>query len=288
MNEVQNADLKFKLKEWWKSIRLWPSFIRPILWVIPSLILLWVIVRHRGTVRGGFEMLHANLPLTLPVLSVVMAILLDPRPLTTLKGWFKLTNPIALGLVSFAIWYIVASQGVTDYIRISDDRVLRPDYAVLLVITSFIWAGFCSAIGAIAEHKEDSQSGLKWKGLRCVVFSLSCVLLFLPWALFQDKAEVEKQIGASLDLRTWSVSIPYRDPALNLYLGRSTTPLTQIQFYPDIRAKTATEAREAAVDRFKKSDSYWQFIPASSHAGPEQPRRPVEVMDTWLVAQADN
>ena len=251
--------------------------------------LLWVIVHDRGMrVRDGFEMLHANLPLTLPVLSVIMAILLDPRGLTTLKGWLKLTNPIALGLVSFAIWYIVASQGVTDYIRISDKRVLRPDYAVLLVITSFIWAGFCSALGAIAEHTEEGSSGFKWKGLRCVVFSLSCVLLILPWALFQDKADVEKQIGASLDLRTWSVSIPYRDPALNLYLGRSTTPLTQTQVYSDIRAKTATEAREAAVDRFKKSDSYWQFIPTTSHLTSDQTRRPVEIMDTWLVAQEDN
>ena len=96
-----------------------------------------------------FRALRENLPLTLPLLSTLLSLMLNIRDLMKPHGWLKVALPASLGLVSFSIWYVVATQSSTEeYLRIGQDKVLSREYAVLLLVIAFIWAGF-SAIGRV-------------------------------------------------------------------------------------------------------------------------------------------
>jgi hypothetical protein len=237
-----------------------------------------------ANLRTGFGVLYGYLPLTLPVLSVVMAIAFDPRDLNTLEGWVRLTNAITLGLVAFAIWYFVASQGAGPYVRVGDERVLKTDYSLILVMLSFVWAGFCSVLGVVAA-RIPGATATGFQHVRLLNFWLSVAFLVSPVAFFQTKQDAERELGRSLDVRTFAVSIPYRDPALNLYIGRSTAPLNQVSVYRDIRATTATAAIDSALVQFRSSPEYWQFRASLSRGTQEGDRRPVEIQSEGIVAQ---
>lgn len=252
--------------------------------LVPSAVLVVVTIAKPGWIRASFGFLLDNLPLTLPVLTVVMAILLDPRGLGSKIGWVKLTPHFALGLVSFAIWYFVASQGVSDYIPISSSKVLTKDFSFLLLISAFIWAGYISVVAIISESKSGGANA--WWVLRLANLGLSSALLILPFALFESKRAVETRIGASLDLVPFTVGVPFRDPALNQYLGRSTNPLTQVFTFQRIQARTHEQARQIAVDSFMVLPESRQFIQPNQRPGPEAARRPVEVLTALVVAQA--
>jgi len=252
--------------------------------LVPAASLFVLILARPTIIRTGFGFLLDNLPLTLPVLSVTMAILLDPRGLAAKSGWVKLTPHFALGLVSFAIWYFVASQGAGDYITISQSKVLTKEFSFLLLISAFIWAGYTSVVAIISESRATSSQ--RWWVLRLANLGLSVALLILPFSLFEDKQSVEKRIGASLDVVSFSVAVPYRDPSLNQYLGRSTDPLTQVFTFQGIRARTHDEARRVAVDSFLTLPESRQFTRPNKRPGTEVVRRAVEVLSAQVVAQA--
>lgn len=251
--------------------------------LVPAVLLLSVIFLKPAAVRGGFGVLLDNLPLTLPVLSVLMAVLLDPRELGRLEGWLKLTPHFALGLVSFAIWYFVASQGVSGYIAISSRRVLTTDFSFLLLISAFIWAGYSSVVAIIAESRTNGSP--RWQAMRLLNLGLSAALLLLPFGLFEDKKAVEDHIGASLDLIPFSVAVPYRDPALNQHLGRSTDPLTLVYTFAAVSARTADDASRIAADSFLALPESRQFVQPTQRGLPDSARRSVEVLFAQVVAQ---
>jgi len=245
--------------------------------------LLVLILASPGRIRDAFGFLLDNLPLTLPVLTVAMAILLDPRGLATKIGWVKLTPHFALGLVSFAIWYFVASQSTGDYITISQSKVLTKDYSFLLLISAFVWAGYISVVAIISESKGAGNHA--WWVVRLANLGLSSALLILPFALFEAKEDVEKRIGASLDLVPFAVAVPYRDPSLNQYLGRSTDPLTQVYSFQGVRARTHEQARRIAIDSFLTLPESRQFPQPTQRGVAEPVRRPVEILTAQVVAQ---
>src|SRR5437868_5441554 len=91
-----------------------------------------------------FRELFDNLPLALPILTLLLSVLLSPQSVITRQGALRLSNPISLGLVNFAIWYLVTAQSANKFIKVNDHSVLNADYAVLVFIVAFMFAGFCS------------------------------------------------------------------------------------------------------------------------------------------------
>lgn len=279
----------------WSKVTEWLDKLRPSRWsegrfrtvIVLALLVLSVtgvygLRSGRQAVLPMFEFFRDNLPLALPILTVVLSIMLRPDSLTKLDGWLNFCNHFARGLVSFAIWAFVAGQGVQQYIRINPTTVLNKDHSLLLVFGAFIWAGFCSVVSAMASIGEEVQHR-KWRIGQAVLVALSLVGLLMPYFLFEKKEAVEKRLGVSFDERQFTVSIPYRDPALNKHLGRSTDPLTQCAVYRSVTARTPREARLSALKQFRASDDALQFSP-NGRASEGAPRRQVEVLENLIVA----
>jgi hypothetical protein len=229
-----------------------------------------------------FRKLFDNLPVALPILTLLLSVLLSPQDLLTQRGILRLSNPLSLGFVNFAIWYLVTSQSSIRFIKINDHSVLMTDYAVVVFIVAFTWAGFCSVTTALAETALRRRA--LWFLVQFALFVISVAMLRLPIGLLEQRATVEKQLGVSLDVRNFTVNIPFRDPSLNAHLGRTSDPLDESAIYRHIPAKTAAEAREKALTQFRDSELSNQFQPPK---GKNKEPKTVEILEYGVVAQEE-
>mgnify|MGYP001565392786 CR=1 FL=1 len=272
---------------WWqRSKLLWPGTEKAfttfliILLLGLSVSMLLLLTRKGAWVPQSLRFLLDNLPLTLPILSVSMGIMLKPYELRQIRGWLSLSNHFAAGLVSFSIWAFVAGQSVEQFIPINPDNVLDKDFALLLVFGSFIWAGFCSVITALAEITTGTVQRV-WRTAQALLVGVSITFMIAPFQLFESKESVEARTGRSLDEQQFTVVIPFRDPALNQHIGRSSDPITQAQVYRGIAARTSQQAIMKAVSQFLESDMSIQFTQPGKKP---DPTRRVELLETYMVA----
>lgn len=99
--------------------------------------------------------------------------------------------------------------------------------------------------------------------------------------LFEEKKTVEARIGKSLEVRSFAVSIGFRDPTFNQYHGLTTDPIQQRAIFRSIAAKTPQEAKQLALTTFKESPGYYQ------RKGKERTDLKVELEDSWVIAEAE-
>jgi hypothetical protein len=225
-----------------------------------------------------------DFPLTLPVLGALLSIMLNVREMLKPHGLLRLPTAVSLGLVSFAIWYVVAAQSTQEeFIRIGSSKLLNKDYAVLLVIVAFIWAAFCAVARIISESYDDAaRHGRIWRIVQTTLLAGSIVAVGLLYFLFEQKKDVEKRLEQSLDDRYFTVSIAYRDYSLNQHVGRTGDPITQCFVLPEVLARTEDDAVDLARATFRQSPANQpQFLRGrdTSQTGS------VEIVESWIVAE---
>ncbi|TAG81832.1 MAG: hypothetical protein EAZ24_00540 [Burkholderiales bacterium] len=246
---------------------------------VGMLVAWWVLRGANSSIQHGFRFFNENLPLMLPFVSVVLVVLLKPGDLRTLKGWQELSNHFALGLVSFAIWAFTTAQTTREpYITINPSSFIDKNHAVLLVLGSFIWAAFTHIVSAAGDVEKDAKSKRRWQLVSILLVPISVVAMLAPYHLFETKEQLEKRIGASVDERTWRVSIPYRDASLNQHLGLTATPLTMV-YSSEVIARTKKEAKEKAAKAFREGTLYTQKFSRISE------RANVEILDSFVLAE---
>jgi hypothetical protein len=277
------AWLSRRWASFWTEVRQW---LHPILAAICAGVVVYAMVRWPHLVLTSFSSLRDNLPLTLPILTVALSVLLAPHEFASREGVLRLTSYFALGLVSFSIWYFVAAQSADRYIIISPHKVLNKEDALLVVITAFIWAGFCSVVKAVYDNSHVERRAM-WRTVHSALLGFSLAFLILPFFLFEDRSSVERRTGVSFEMKHFSVSIGYRDPAFNQYIGRSTAPITQCYVTHGVAATTRAEAVLRARRSFADTAQYWQFTSPGSHLREGAERRPVEIVGEWTVAQEE-
>jgi hypothetical protein len=237
-----------------------------------------------GRPSAVFGKVFARLPLWLPIIALLQAVMLAPERVLSTKEFLRLSNPVSLGLVSFGIWYLVTAQGTPGYIRVNDNEMLNAQYAVLFCWAAFIWAGFCSVISVLADTRYPDRGS--WMLFQFLVLVLTLAALRIPFGMLEKREDVEKRIGVSLDVKSFTVTIAYRDPSLNAYLGRSTSPIEQSVTYHHISAKTLKEARAQAMEKLKRSELIHQFSgPAKGRV--QLPPKDIEIIESAVVGQEE-
>jgi len=265
------------------------KYWRPAIAVILALAAVSVIILVPQPLRKVASFVSSHLPLSLPILMVVVSIGVRIHELNSSRGWLGLCNYFAAGYVTFAIWALVSGESVLRFIWINDEKVLDKSYSVLLVITAFGLLAVCSLVTVLAERQSnpgDTGNKRRWQFVQASLVAVSLFALLFPYVLFEDKATVEERTGRSLELRSFTVSIGYRDPSFNQYLGRSANPIQQCAIFRSVAAKTPEEAKKAALKSFMDSEVSNQFI-SSSDRLKNRPTKQVEIERTWIVAESD-
>lgn len=191
-----------------------------------------------------FSYLRENLPLTLPILSIILSVMLNIREVVKRGGWAKLSLPVSLGLVSFSIWYLVTTESLADenFIRVGANSILKKDYASLLLIISFIWAAFVGIVLSIPKKPEDGIYNKTWNVIFSVLLSVSLFGLTIPFFLLENKKDYK-----SVDYASYKVVIPYTDSSISVDYKRC-----EIQRIES--ANSYEDAIEQAKSRFMNSE----------------------------------
>jgi len=235
--------------------------------------------------KKAADIARNNLPLSLPILMVMITIVVRLHELVEARGWLGLCNWFASGFVTFAIWAMVSGASAKQYIWINEQKVLDKGYAIVLVVSAFGLMIACSLATVLAERAGPNPHKRLWQVFQGLCLAVSLVALFCPYYLFEAKADVEARTGQSLELRSYTVAIAYRDAAFNQYLGRSRNPVQQCAILRSIAAKSAREARALARTSFLESELSNQFVQVQDRALALAPQK-VELEDSWIVAQA--
>lgn len=232
------------------------------------------------------QILLDNLPLTLPVLSVILSTIVGVRELLKGDGWLRLPTSLALGLVSFSIWYQVTAQNTADpVIRISSDKYLMKDYGVLLLVVSFIWATICTVAKVLSETTAKEKRHFLWYSTQALLLSVSFVALGTPFFLFESGDDLATRLKLEPKERFYSVSVAFIDPALAKWVGVEPGEIVRSYTFKQFRAVTAEDARENALKEFKTLPAAKQFVPPKER--PRENPLQVEIRDTWVVVERE-
>ena len=273
---------RFEIRKWMPAGRYW----RPVAGMLPPLFAVAAIVQFPESLRANATFVQSHLPLTLPILMVAVSIGVRLNDLSTPKGWLGLCNHFSSGYVTFAIWALVSGASVKEYIWINDEKVLDKSYSVPLVVSAFGLLAVCSLVTVLADQSSTERARRGWQAVQTIFVGLSLMALLFPYVLFEQKATVEARTGRSLELQSFTVSIGFRDPAFNQFLGRSANPLQECVLYRNLAAKTPDAARDAALKSFNESDSSNQFVSPNERSR-DRAIRKVEVERSWVVAEPD-
>ena len=264
----------------WEKVP-WP----PILGILAPVIALLAVLffpHHLGNLAG---VITAHLPLTLPILMVLISIGAKVNELSSRQGWLDLCNYFSSGVVTFAIWALVSGESVKRYIWINPQKVLDKAYGVPLVVMAFGLMASCSLVTVLAKNGEEQKK--LWQSVQGLFLGLSLLALLYPAALFESKATVETRTGKSLELRSFTVSIRYSDPSLDAHLG-STTPLQLCAVFRSIAAKTSDEAKDQAKRNFLQSEqSNQQKYGSKALRAGDRPTKKVPRESIVIVAEPD-
>lgn len=262
------------------------GYWRPVLGAVVPLLAVVAIVTLPDWLRTRASFFQSHLPLTLPILMVAISIGVRLHDLSSSRGWLGLCNHFASGYVTFAIWALVSAESVKQYIWINEAKVLDRAYSVPLVISAFGLLAVCSLVTVLADSQSSQKAKRGWQAVQGGLVGLALFALLFPYVLFENKATVEARTGRSLELQSFTVSVGFRDPAYNQFLGRSANPLQQCAMYRSVAAKTSEEARGVALKSFLESDSSNQFVNPAERSR-DRAARKVEVERVWVVAETD-
>jgi hypothetical protein len=281
MQDEPNAKpITWKQRVWGVVRKSW----RPSAGALLPLMALVVVVAFPDWLRTKAAFVESHLPLSLPILMVAVSIGVRLNELRSSQGWLRLCNHFASGFVTFAIWALVSGESVKRYIWINEEKVLDKSFAVPLVIAAFGLLAVCSIATVLAEGSHDPGDKTVWRAVQAVFVGVSFFALLFPYVLFEQKATVEARTGRSLEVQSFTVSVGYRDAALNQHLGRSANPIQQCMLYKNVAAKTLQQAKEVALKTFLESDVSDQFAP--SERGKDRTSRKVESESSWVVAES--
>ena len=297
MDEPNKPKTNLFKESYEKSIHWLTKVWRPVFGISISLLALAVVLFMPGPLIYLAAIIPTYLPLTLPILMVLVSIGVRINELSARQGWLDLCNYFASGYVTFAIWALVSGESVKRYIWINQQKVLDKSYAVPLIVTAFGLLAVCSLVTVLAKKHDSKNVPLKsnsenlsltgWQTVQALFVGLSLLALLYPVRLFEDKATVEARTGKSLELKSFTVSIGYRDPSFNQYLGRSSNPIQLCVIYRSVAAKTPEEAKDSSLKIFMESEQSNQYVPNRARTADRPPKR-VEIERAWIVAESDS
>ncbi len=244
-----------------------PGWVFGVALFVFAAVVLYLFLWHGLRVFGWIS---ANLPLLLPLAVTVLSIFTRATDVRTAESVLKMSNDLAIGVISFDIWMLSASRSdpagrimVNPTIMISGDLVLP-----------FLLAGLLLAVGCVVltNYKFQSDAGKhRWllAGLVAAV-----VIYLAPFG-------VRRPVGTDpaglplVSVRLYSVVIPYTDPDITAMAPTFLRNKRLVQLEDGISAPSDSAAAAIGFQRFMAS-------PASDRVRPK-PGGKVDVDQTAIL-----
>jgi hypothetical protein len=212
------------------------------------LVILFILCAYAILTRGLglFNAVAANLPLLLPLVVTLLSILTRAGEIKTVESVLKISNDLAIGIISFDIWAISASKSdPTGRVLVNSTTMINGDF-----VLPFLLAGLVVAVGCVVLTRLDFKDSLyktRWLG---IAFGASLLVYIAPFGVLQP---IQAAPSQAAQMRQFTVAIPYQDPVI---ISFAPTYLRDRQFFQierNVAATTLSDAKEIAVKRFLES-----------------------------------
>ncbi len=275
MNESNDMKSENKFLQFVKKVWLPPVLVG----VLAPLLALCGVLFLPEQLSQFLFLFKEHLPLTLPILMVIISIGVRINELNRRQGWLDTCNSFASGYVTFATWALVSGESVKQYISINKGTFLHKSYAVPLIVSAFGLLAVCSLVTVLAKNSEGNEQSKKgWQTVQALFVGISLLALFYPTVLFEKRETIEKRTGESPDPKSFTVSITYRDPSFDAhYLGSSSDPIRQCAIFHSVIAENLKAAKDSTLNSFMASEKSYQ----------KKAKEPKKVEIERIVAEAD-
>jgi hypothetical protein len=208
------------------------------------LLALYILLMHGLAVNKAIA---ANLPLLLPLAVTVLSIFTRAADIRNYEAVLKISNDIAIGIISFDIWAISASRSdPSGRVLVNPATMIRGDF-----VLPFLLFGLLVAVGCVVlthYHFPDTRAKHRWL---LVGFAAAVIVYIAPFGVLESVPREARP----LESRHYTVVIPYQDPDIVRYAPTALRERRLVWFERNVEATSPTDARAAGLKRFLESSA---------------------------------
>jgi hypothetical protein len=192
----------------------------------------------------------ANLPLLLPLAVTVLSIFTRASDIRNYESVLKISNDLAIGIISFDIWAISASRSdAAGRVLVNATKMIRGDFVI-----PFLLSGLLISVGCVVLTHYGFK-GERTKRRSLLVGLLASVLIYIaPFgALEQVPPPAPPPDSKTASIRKYTVVIPYQDPGIVGFAPTFLRDRLLVRFERNIDASSLSDAEALAIQRFSAS-----------------------------------
>ena len=219
---------------WWRF-----CLILLVVFLITAYVLLW-----HGI--GLYEKIAANLPLLLPLVVTILSVFTRVADIRNYEAVLKMSNDIAIGIISFDIWAISASRSnPAGRVLVNEKMMIRGDF-----VLPFLLLGLLIAVGCVVlTHYNFREEPTKHRWL-LIALVTSILMYVAPFGVLERIPTSEPPASARAEIRKYTVIIPYQDPGIISYAPTVLRNRVLVRFEKDVEATSYASAQAIGVKLF--------------------------------------
>ena len=208
---------------------------------ILAYVLLWHGLWVFGTVSN-------YLPLVLPLAVTVLSIFPRATELRSYEAVLKVSNDIAIGIISFDIWALSASRSDSaGRILVNKDVMIQGDFVLPFLLSGLFVALGCAVLTNYSHSFKNDQTRRRWlEG----AFAASVLVYLAPFGLIQPIPPPTEVVARTAELRPYTVVVPYQDPGIIGFAPSFLKDRLLVRFERSVVATDQADARAKGIDRF--------------------------------------
>lgn len=152
-----------------------------------------------------------HLPLLLPLVVTLLSVLTRAMELKDIESVLKISNDLAIGIISFDIWALVAKESnPLGYVLVNQTTIISGD-----AVMPYFLIGILVAVGCVViSHYPYPPHNYKNHKKRWLLIGLfvSVVVYLMPFGALEPIPTIAKQGTLDLNKKNYIVVIPYQDP----------------------------------------------------------------------------
>lgn len=210
--------------------------------VAAALGILYVLLRHGLTL---FQAVSDNLPLLLPLAVTVLSIFTRATEIKNAESVLKMSNDIAIGIISFDIWAISASRSdPSGRIMVNATTMISGD-----LVLPFLLAGLLIAVGCVVLTNYTFEAARTRQRWLLGGFVASVLVYMAPFGVKQPVSAAANS-GPVVRLKTYSVVIPYQDPEITRFAPTFLHTRWFLKLEKHVEAGSDSAAAQLGLQRF--------------------------------------
>ena len=203
----------------------------------------YVLLWHGITV---YEWVAAHLPLLMPLAVTILSIFTRATEVRNYEAVLKMSNDIAIGIISFDIWAVSASRSSSSgRVLVDVNSMIRSDF-----VLPFLLCGLLVAVGCVVlTHYPFKGERTKQRWL--LVALLTSILVYIaPFGALEAVPAPEPPGPPVAELRQYTVVIPYQDPGITGFAPTYLRNRFFLRIEKSVEATSVSTAQALGVKRF--------------------------------------